>query len=82
MQIFVFFHFNNERSPAAITGIEGDVVDILLPNVGDIVDHRYINDVPFRGRVTERQFLYNIDRGVAVEGAVAVTLCLDRLPAQ
>ena len=78
MHIFVLFHFNHESEPIAVTGVEGDVTDILLPSVGDLVRHRDSKNNAFTGRVTERIFEYTIRRGMAVEGAVAVTLCLDR----
>ena len=76
--IFVLFHSNGETEPVTVTGIEGDVTDIILPSVGDIVRHRNSRGEPFQGKVTERQLVYNIKNGVAVDGVVSVTLCLDR----
>ena len=78
MQIIVSFHFNHEQSPIAVTGIEGDVTDILLPHLGDLVQHRDAGGASFEGKVTNRIFKYDIPPGVAVSGAVVVTLCLDR----
>lgn len=78
MHIFVLFHFNHELSPVAVTGVEGDVTDILLPCVGDIVKHRDSEGRPFEGKVTERIFQYDVKQGMAVSGAVAITICLDR----
>lgn len=78
MRIFILFHFNNEPAPVAVTGIEGDVTSILLPSVGDLVRHSDVEGRPFEGKVTERQFVYDIPHGMAVDGVVAVTLCLDK----
>ena len=78
MHIFVLFHFNHEPGPLAVTGVEGDVADLLLPAVGDIVRHRDLEGKPFEGKVTDRIFEYDVKHGVAITGAIAVTLCLDR----
>ena len=50
MLMIISFRFNHEDELTAETGVEGDVTDILLPAVGDVVDHRDINDVPVRAR--------------------------------
>ena len=78
MRIFLLFHFNGGTDPVVVTGIEGDVTDIILPSVGDLVKHRDMRGTAFEGKVTERQFVYDIRQGIAVSSAVAVTLCLDR----
>ncbi len=78
MHIFVLFKFNHEIGPVAVTGVEGDVTDMLLPCVGDLVKHRDSEDKPFEGKVTDRIFEYDINQGMAVSGAVVITLCMDR----
>ncbi len=78
MHIFVLFHFNHEPGPLAVTGVEGDVTDLLLPAVGDIVRHRDADGNPFKGRVTDRIFDYDVKQGVNTNGAITITLCLDR----
>lgn len=57
------FRFNHEESPVAVTGVEGEVVDLLLPSVGDLVFHRDVNGRPFTGKVTERLFEYDLRDG-------------------
>lgn len=79
MRIYVEFHFNNEEKPAAVTGVEGDIADILLPNVGDLVSHSD-SGKPFTGRVKDRLFSYDISEGIGISGSVTVTLSLDRVP--
>lgn len=81
MRIVLLFQFNHENSPAAATGIEGEVTDILLPAVGDFVRHSDSGH-PFQGLVTERQFTYDMPTGDDIEGTVSVTLCLDRTTLQ
>jgi hypothetical protein len=75
----VLFHLNGEPGPSAVTGVQGEVTDILLPSVGDVVSHRDGEGAPFTGRVTERVFNYDLSDGHGVIGAVSVTLFLDRL---
>ncbi len=82
MRIFVLFKFNHEKAPVATTGVEGDVTDILLPCVGDFVKHRDSQGSPFEGKVTNRIFEYDLMQGLSVDGAIAVTLCLDRIAVQ
>ena len=82
MQILVSFHFNHEESPVAVTGIEGDVIDILLPSVGDRVSHNDSAGTPFSGKVTERIFKYELPNGLQIAGRISVTLCLDRTAIQ
>ena len=82
LHIFVLFQFNHEDSPAAVTGIEGDVADILLPCVGDIVQHSDSTGMPFEGKVTHRIFRYDLAAGSALSGAIAVTLWLERTVVQ
>ena len=78
MHIFVLFKFNHEAGPIAVTGVHGDIADVLLPIVGDLVQHKDVNGLPFEGRVTHRIFHHDVEHGVGVEGAVSVTLCLER----
>ncbi len=77
MRITVLFQFNHESEPAAVTGIEGEVTDIIMPDVGDLIAHSDSGS-PFRGKVTERRFKYTMPLGEDVDGSVEVTLCLDR----
>ena len=77
MHITVLFQFNHESDPAAETGIRGDVTDILLPFVGDLVRHADSGH-PFQGKVTDRIFKYDVPVGQDIEGSITVTLCLDR----
>lgn len=77
MRIVVLFQFNHEKVPAAVTGIEGEIADILLPCVGDTVQHSDSGH-PFEGQVTKRLFQYDLPVGEEIEGTVTVTLCLDR----
>ena len=82
MHIYVLFRFNNEPGPIAVTGVEGDVTDMILPCVGDIVEHSDSFGEPFRGKVTDRVYRYELAAGRAINGAVSVTLCLDRTTVQ
>ena len=82
LHIFVLFRFNHEPGPTAVTGVEGDVTDLLLPAVGDVVRHRDAEGSPFEGKVTSRMFEYDMGQGNAVTGAVAVTLWMDRTVVQ
>lgn len=78
MHIIVQFQFNHEPAPLAFTGVEGDVVDMLLPSVGDLVRHFDTAGAPFEGKVTDRTFSYDLPGGVAIQGTISVTLWLDR----
>ena len=80
MHIFVLFNLNGEPGPAAVTGVEGQVTDLLLPFPGDVVHHRAADGRFFTGKVTHRMFSYELPDGQAIDGAVSVTLFLDRLP--
>ncbi len=80
MQIFLLFTFNGESQPTAVTAVTGDVTNLLLPAVGDSVEYVDSHGAPFKGRVTERQYLYSILQSDASDSSVAVTLCLDRVP--
>ena len=40
MHIAVLFKFNHEEAPVAVTGVEGDFTDLILPFVGDVIRHR------------------------------------------
>ena len=78
MRIFVHFQMNHETEACAITGVEGDVTDFILPNVGDMVSHRDLDGKPCLGRVTERMFTYTVPNGVEIDGTVTVMLSMDR----
>lgn len=79
MHIVVSFQFHGDKGPSAQTGVEGDVTDLVLPSVGDVVEHRDAAGAPFRGRVTERLFKYDLPNGTAVmRGMVSITLCMER----
>ena len=78
MHIIVLFKFNHQEAPVAVTGVEGEVADLLLPSVGDLVLHSDSVGEPFQGKVTDRIFKYDIPVGHAVSGTIEVTLCLDR----
>lgn len=77
MHIVIFFQFNNEALPIATTGVAGEVCDLLLPSVGDLVQHSDAGGKPFQGKVTDRIFTYNLPAGDAIDGMVSVTLRLD-----
>ena len=78
LRIIVEFQLNNEPDACAVTGVEGEVLDLLLPSVGDIVSHRDVDGKPCIGRVTERMFSYHVPNGIEVDGTISVTLYLDR----
>jgi hypothetical protein len=78
----VLFHFHDENEPAATTGVEGNVTDILLPSVGDVVRHRDSDGKFVLGRVTERVYMYDLPDGDNVQGSVIVTLTLRKLHLQ
>ena len=80
LRITLYFQVNNEPDACAVTGAEGDVTDLILPNVGDVVSHRDVTGKPCLGRVTSRLFTYDLPDGDQVDGAVTVMLSLDRLP--
>ena len=82
LRIFVLFKFNHENAPAAVTGVDGDIIDVLLPSVGDVVRHRDTQGSSFQGKVTNRICEYDLQQGLAVDGTIAVTLCLDRIAVQ
>ncbi|HVG27767.1 MAG TPA: hypothetical protein VM865_09190 [Acidobacteriaceae bacterium] len=80
MRISVVFHFSDEDEPRATTGVEGAVTDFILPAIGDLVRHRDMHGHAVLGRVTERIYVYDLPDGVGVDGAVTVTLLLERVP--
>ena len=80
MRISVEFHFNDESEASAVTGVDGNVTDLLLPAVGDVVSHRSADGKLWLGRVTQRMFTYAMPEGPAVDGEVTVTLSLHRQP--
>ena len=82
MHISVYFHFNDQDSPAAVTGVSGSVTDLILPCVGDMVRLVDDHDAVFLGKVTERLYSYEITNGLDVNGTVTVTLSMDHVPIQ
>lgn len=82
LRIYVQFQMNDEPNACAVTGVEGDVTDFILPCVGDRVSHRDVAGKPCIGRVTERMFDYAVPNGIEVDGSVTVVLSLDRSRSQ
>ena len=82
MRIAVQFHFNDQDEAAAITGVSGDVSDIILPCVDDLVRHRDKDGVVFVGRVTSRLYSYDIPDGNEVSGVITVIISMNRLSLQ
>ncbi len=79
MLISISFRFTGDPSPSAVTGVEGDIADVLLPCVGDLVEHVTPEGIPFSGRVAERVFRYEMPNSSFVsDGSISVTLLLDR----
>ena len=79
MRISILFHFSDESQPAAITEVEGDVTDVLVPLMGDTVCHRNVEGERFRGQVIGRHFDYSLANGALTDGRITVTLSLDRV---
>ena len=79
MRFVIDFRFNGDGLALAVTGVDGEISDVLLPSVGDVVEHRDDGGRPFRGRVTERVFNYDLEHGHSVGGTIAVTIYLDRM---
>ena len=82
VRIVLSFRSNSEPEPSAVTGVEGEVTDLILPAVGDVVEHRNASGTPFRGKVTERIFSYNLPNGHGVQGGISITLCMDQTTVQ
>ena len=78
MCIELVFQFTTESRPSAFTGVEDDVVDLILPSIGDLVTHRDVAWKPFSGRVADRTFSYAMPAGEDVNGAITITLFLNR----
>ena len=78
MRFVIDFRFNGDGSALAVTGVDGEISDVLLPAVGDVVEHKNSDGKPFRGRVTERVFTYSIEDGHSVDGTICVKIFLDR----
>lgn len=81
MRIVVHFQLYDQNTPAAVTGVSGPITDFLLPSVGDMVRHCDDHGAVFTGRITDRLYSYDITGGVNVNGAVTVTLSMDRIMA-
>lgn len=84
MRISLHFVWNGERTPAAVTGVEGDVSTILLPDPGDFVEHHDVEGRTISARITHRVFRYGLANGVSPAGEVIVVLGMEkvRLPGQ
>ena len=79
MLISITFRFNDDPSLSAVTGVEGDIADVLLPSIGDVVEHVTAAGVPFSGRVSDRVFRYDLPNSSVVSGgSILITLHLDR----
>ena len=83
MRITLQFVLNGRSAPSAVTGVEGEVTDLILPNPGDFVEHRDFSGAPIMARVTQRSFRYHLSDGEDAMGEVAVVIWLDpvRFPA-
>lgn len=79
MRIAILFHVSNEEMPAAVTEVEGEITDVMIPASGDTVSHRDLDGVKFRARVIGRHFDYSLSTGEDVTGTVTVVLTLERL---
>lgn len=82
MRIAVHFQFNDQDEAAVITGVSGDVSDIILPCVDDLVHHRDQDGVVFVGRVTSRLYSYDVPDGNQVSGVVTAIISMDRVSLQ
>ncbi len=80
MRIAVVFQFHTEREAAAVTEIEGDVSDVVLPQVGDTVTHRDLEGHSFRAQILGRHFHYELNDGENVQGSITIVLSMKRLP--
>lgn len=79
MQIFLCFRMEDDREPTTITGVEGAVTDLIVPCVGDFVQHCDKAGRPFVARVIGRFYSYSIPSGEDVDGSVTVTLDLEKM---
>ena len=79
VRITLQFVLNGNTTPAAVTGVDGQVTDLILPSPGDYVEHRDFDGEAILGRVTRRSFRYLLSDGDNVEGEVAVVIWLDRV---
>ena len=79
MHIAILFQFYNEGRPAAVTEVEGMVTDVLLPEVGDTLNHTDIEGNPFRAQVLGRHFDYALGQGKDVDGSLTVVLSMKRI---
>ncbi len=80
MRIAVLFQFAGTMEPKAVTEVEGDLCDVLLPMAGDAVSHRDFEGRRFEGEVLTRHFDYALSNGPDATGSIVVTLLLRRLP--
>ncbi len=78
MRIYVHFQMNHESEACAVSSVQGEVTDVILPCVGDTVSNYDVDGTPCLGRVTERVFQYMMPNGMEVDGSVTVVLFLDR----
>lgn len=81
-RISIRFQVNNEPNACAVTGVEGDVTDLILPAVGDIVSHCDQEGMPMIDMVTHRLFTYAMPNGVGIGGDVMIMLSIERSSVQ
>ncbi len=79
LRITVLFHFTDEADPAAVTAVDGDVTDLMLPGLNDTICHNDFSGRRFRAKVVGRHFDYRFAIGEEIDGAITVTLSLARL---
>ena len=82
MRIAILFHFFDSPQPSAVTAVEGDITDMMVPVLGDTICHRDAEGQRFRGVVVGRHFDYSLasdPEGGQVDGSITVTLTLSRL---
>ena len=79
MHIAVVFQFDGNGTPSAVTEVEGQIADVLLPETGDTISHTDLYGKRFEGEVLKRHFDYSLDDGMDVGGSITVTLLLKRL---
>ena len=80
MHIAVVFQFEGDANPSAVTEVEGQITDMLLPTPGDTVSHINLEGKRFEGEVLRRHFDFSLEDGLDISGVVTVTLTLKRMP--
>ncbi len=82
MRIAILLHFFDSSQPSAVTAVDGDITDVMLPLLGDTICHRDAEGHRFRGAVIGRHFDYSLasdPEGGQVDGTITVTLTLSHL---